>query len=208
MQHSKAPTLEQLSDRNFLRERYPRKVIVLSSQKDSRSLRGAIDHAVKYENPSHDAEIVYSEGGNDGWIWSTEFQRAKNAPNTFLVLEDGSVLQRPITELHKELKMISSMGGGLSFAHQSNALFDSLGAPFCILADEPLDKLVSHLEINSYLNEMNLLLPLNQDSFTESARNAAKELIDNGTPVVEVSRRLGLNRATIHRWIKTWGTND
>ncbi len=205
---AQAPTIDELSDRSSLRKRYPRKVIVLSSRRDSRSLRAAIDYAVKYENPSETAEVTFSDGKETGWIWEADFQRAKLVPNTFLVLEDGSVLQRPITEIHRDLKMISSMGGGLSFAHQSNELFRQLGAGFCVLADEPLDRLVSHLELNSYLNEMNLLLPLNQEVFTESARSAAKSLLDSGTPVVEVSKRMGLNRVTIHRWIKSWTKDD
>lgn len=200
--------LDQLTNKATLRADYPRNVIVLASKKDSRPLRAAVEYAASYSNPSNKAEIAYSEGQSTGWIWQREFDKAKNTPNTFLVLEDGSVLQKSLTELHKDLKMIASQGGGLSFAHQSNALFEKLGAGFCVLADEPLNKLISHLEINSYLSEMNLLLPLNHEALTENAKQTAKELLDNGTPIVEVSKRMGLNRVTIHRWIKSWSKSS
>lgn len=201
---NKNPALDQLTDKIALRKSNPRNVIVLAGKKDSRTLRAAIQHAVEYDNPSNEVKIAYSEGGTKEWIWQEVFEQAKITPNTFIVIEDGSVLQKPITDLHKDLKMIAAQGGGLSFAHQSNALFSKLGAGFCVLADEALDKLVVHLELNNDLNEMNLLMPLNQDDFTSLAKVKARDLLDNGTPIVEVSKRMGLNRVTIHRWIKSW----
>ena len=199
-----APAVEELADKNYLRGRYPRRVIVLSSQRDSRALRSAITHASEYENPSGEAVVSYSTGSQEGWIWTEEFRTAREQPNTFLVLEDGSVLQRPITEIESDLKLIAAQGGGLSFAHQSNSLFRQLGAGFCILADDSLETLLSHLKVSRGLLEMHLLYPLNHDAYLGAAQGAAKDLVAGGTPVVEVSKRMGISRATMHRWMRSW----
>jgi len=201
-------TVEDLADRSYLRSRYPRRVIVLSGQRDLRALRTAIIQASEYENPSGDAIVSYSTGSEEGWIWADEFRKAREQPNTFLVLEDGSVLQRPITEIENDLRIIASQGGGLSFAHQSNNLFQQLGAGFCILADDPLEALLSHLKLSRGLLEMHLLYPLNHDSHLGAAQGAAKDLVAGGTPVVEVSRRMGISRATMHRWMRSWRGED
>lgn len=198
------PTIERLADKSYLRSRYPRKVIVLSSQRESRTLRTAITYASEYENPSGEAMVSYSTGNEEGWIWADDFRSARERPNTFLVLEDGSVLQRPITEIESDLKLIAAQGGGLSFAHQSNDLFRQLGAEFCILADDSLEALLSHLKVSRGLLEMHLLYPLNHEAHLEAAQGAAKDLVDGGTPVTEVSRRMGISRATLHRWMRSW----
>lgn len=209
MADNKPITIEDLKSKDRLRERFPRKVLVLSGRNSSRSLTAAVREASIYSNPSGEAEVEYSYGQDEGWRWEKQFQEAKSRPNTFIALEDGSVLQKGIVDIQSEIEMISSMGGGLSFGHQSGALFRYLGADgFCVLADQPLEKLLELISVNKYLDEMNLLTPVYRGDQYDSAQRSARDFLAQGLSVMEVSRRVGVNRSTIHRWAKAWKANS
>jgi len=187
------------------RDNLPRQVIVLDPEGNRASkLKGAIDAASSYENRSGHVDVDYYKGGDEiGWKWEGAFEKARNTPNVFLVVEDGSVLQRRAMDIRKYLSEIEALGGGLSFAHQSNALFHHLGAGFYILADEPLAKLVEHLKVDSYLDEMSLQTPVNQSALSEYSQNVAVKLKEQGKTIQETSKIMGVNKSTISRWFKT-----
>lgn len=195
-------TFEELAEESHRNS--PRRVIVLSTGRTSRPLAGAIQAAKDYDNESGEAMVSTSKGSETGWRWEREFLYAASYPNTFLVVEDGSVFQRSLVELRDQLTMIATLGGGLSFGHQSNELFDELGAGFYVLADEPLQKLLNVLTINEGLEEMHLLTPMNAQVQSEATQTVARNMLREGVAMSEVARRLGVNRSTIHRWKKSW----
>ena len=205
--HVQAEDVADLRDelKSSWRKSFPRKVIVLGERESaSGPLERAVRGAVEYDNESGEAEIVDAESLDYGWRWSGAFEEARNRPNTFLVLEDGSVFGKRAVDLRGDFEVIASLGGGLSFGHQSNRLFSKLGAGFCVLADDPLSRLVEHLEVDSYLDQMNFLVPIDRDDRVDSAKRVVEGLLEEGVSVAEVSRRMGLNRSTIHRWLKSW----
>lgn len=83
-------------------------------------------------------------------------------------------------------------------------LFRYLGADTHVLADEPLNKLIAHLQIDQHLDEMYLLTPIDREDKVDSARKTVESLLAQGFSISEVSRRMGLNRSTIHRWLRAW----
>lgn len=53
-------------------------------------------------------------------------------------------------------------------------LFRHLGVDTYVLADEPLNKLIAHLQIDQHLDEMYLFTPIDREDKVDSARKQLK----------------------------------
>lgn len=197
-----------------------RKIIVLQEKgRLSRSLKGAVLHAIEYKNPNSGADIVIDPPGagfklipgnaevvraqkglHSDWVWESAFSEAAERPNTFIALEHGSVLRKRLLDIHEEVAALARMGNGFTFAHSSTKLFKHiLKGEFCVLADEPLMKLLELLEAQKELQVMGLDV-VSQETQQVEAQRLVEVLLDDGVTTTEISKRLGLNRSTIHRW--------
>lgn len=195
------------------RQTYRRKVIVLErDQQRSHNLERAIEEAQTYMNGSDQVEIVSAHVNENGWTWAKAFEEATRRPNTFIALEDGSVLETSVLDIADQLSVIESIGGGLAFAHESYRLFSKLESRNWILADQPLRALTVHCEIVSGMDEMGLLTPLNKDIATRRAVEVAlsprRGRDDSKLKVFserELAEGMGVNHSTLYRWMKSWG---
>lgn len=181
-----------------------RRIIVLG--KRNRVLNAAITAGAKYNNPSGIVEIVEAERDNrEEWIWESVFDEAARRPNTFIAMEDGSVLRKRLLDIRDRLEAISESGGGLIIAHHSNELFlRILDGQYFVLADDSLKRLIELLDAQSEIRSMGLDV-VSQDTQQAEAQRLVQNLRANGIPTTEISDRLGLNRSTIYRWREKLG---
>lgn len=184
-----------------------RRIIVLQEKgKFGRNLNAAISAAAEYRNPNGIVEIVRAEKEiDDDWIWRSAFTQAAERPDTFIALEDGSVLRKRLLDLKDEIEAIARIGNGLSFAHHSSELFlRILGGEYFVLADKPLEKLIGILDAQDELSGMGLDV-VSQETQQAEAQRLVQTLLKNGITTTEISERLGLNRSTIYRWKEKLG---
>lgn len=181
-----------------------RRIIVLG--KRNRVLNAAITAGAKYNNPSGIVEIVEAERDDrEEWVWESVFDEAARRPNTFIAMEDGSVLRKRLLDIRDRLEAISESGGGLIIAHHSNELFlRILDGQYFVLADDSLKRLIELLDAQSEIRSMGLDV-VSQDTQQAEAQRLVQNLRANGIPTTEISDRLGLNRSTIYRWREKLG---